>query len=184
MIVWVEQVLCPYIETAPAGILSILFLDSYRCHMMAAVVGMIQDLGVEVNPIARGCTWLCQPVDIGVNKLFKNLIRQQWEEWMVAEGLVNGTTSQPTREHNWINSDGNKQHAHTNDTKCMEAWLVLLVSASSCSSTSECLGNRTYCSRRQSWTCAGKWRWRRKWSCRQQHKHCMRASSSRIHIIW
>ena len=100
MIIWVDQVLCPYIETAPAGVLPILFLDSYRCHMMASVVGMIQDLGVEVEHIPGGCTSLCQPVDIGVNKPFKNRIRhQQWEQWMIAEGLANGTTSPPTREN-------------------------------------------------------------------------------------
>jgi hypothetical protein len=99
MIVWVDQVLRPYIETAPAGILPILFLDSYRCHMMASVVGMIQDLGVEVEHIPGGCTSLCQPVDIGVNKPFKNRIQNQWEEWMIAEGLANGTTFPPTREN-------------------------------------------------------------------------------------
>jgi hypothetical protein len=43
IIIWVGQVLCPYIETPPAGVLPILFLDSYRCHTMASVVGMIQD---------------------------------------------------------------------------------------------------------------------------------------------
>jgi hypothetical protein len=74
MIVWVDQVLCPYIETAPAGILPILFLDSYRCHMMASVVDMIQHLGVEVKHIPGGCTSLRQPVNIGVNKPFKNRI--------------------------------------------------------------------------------------------------------------
>jgi hypothetical protein len=104
MIIWVDQVLCPYIETAPAGVLPNLLLDSYRCHMMASVVGMIQDLGVEVEHIPGGCTSLCQPVDIGVNKPFKNQIRQQWEQWMITEGLANGTTSPPTRENiiEWI----------------------------------------------------------------------------------
>jgi hypothetical protein len=99
MIVWVDHVLRPYIETAPAGVLPILFLDAYRCHMMASVVGRIQDLGVEVEHIPGGCTSLCQPVDIGVNKPFKNRIRGQWEEWMIAEGLANGTTSPPTRQN-------------------------------------------------------------------------------------
>ena len=51
MIIWVDQVLCPYLETALAGVLPILFLDSYRCHMMASGVGMIQDLGDEVEYI-------------------------------------------------------------------------------------------------------------------------------------
>jgi hypothetical protein len=49
IIIWVDQMLCPQIETAPAGILPILFLDSYGCHMTASIVGMIQDLGVEVE---------------------------------------------------------------------------------------------------------------------------------------
>jgi hypothetical protein len=98
MLVWIEQVLCPHIETAPPGILPILFLDSYRCHMMASVVGKIQDLGVELEHIPGGCTSICVLVDIGVNKPFKNRLRQQWEEWMIKEGLANGTTSPPSRE--------------------------------------------------------------------------------------
>jgi hypothetical protein len=98
MMVWVDQVLRPHVESAPPGVLPILFLDSYRCHMMASVVSKIQDLGVEVEHIPGGCTSLCQPVDIGVNKPFKNRIRDQWEDWMIDEGLVNGTTSPPTRE--------------------------------------------------------------------------------------
>lgn len=103
MLVWVEQVLRPHIETAPLGVLPILFLDSYRCHMMATVVSKIQELGVEVEHIPGGCTSLCQPVDIGVNKPFKNRLRRQWEEWMIGEGLGNGTTSPPSRENivNW-----------------------------------------------------------------------------------
>jgi hypothetical protein len=98
MLVWIEQVLCPHIETAPPSILPILFLDSYCCHMMASVVGKIQDLGVEVEHIPGGYTLICQLVDIGVNKPFKNRLRQQWEEWMIEEGLANGTTSPPARE--------------------------------------------------------------------------------------
>jgi hypothetical protein len=49
--------------------------------------------------IPEGWTSLRQPVDIGVNKPFKNRIRQQWEQWMIAEGLANGMTSLLTREN-------------------------------------------------------------------------------------
>jgi transposase len=97
MIMWVEEVLQPYVETAPDGVVPILFLDSYRCHMMASVVNRIQALGVEVQHIPGGCTGLCQPVDVGVNKPFKNRIRDQWERWMIHEGLNEGTTAAPTR---------------------------------------------------------------------------------------
>ena len=71
MLLWVEKVLKPYVEAAPDRIIPILFLDSYRCHMMSSVVDSIQPLGVEVEHIPGGCTCLCQPVDVGVNKPFK-----------------------------------------------------------------------------------------------------------------
>jgi hypothetical protein len=32
MLIWVEKVLAPYIQTAPDGVRPIIFLDSYRCH--------------------------------------------------------------------------------------------------------------------------------------------------------
>ena len=69
--------------------------------MMAGVVTRIKNLGVEVVhiPPAGGCTALCQPVDIGVNKPFKNRVRSEWQTWMINEGLQHGTTSALTRAH-------------------------------------------------------------------------------------
>jgi hypothetical protein len=65
MIVWVKEVLAPYVATAPDHVVPILILDMYQCHMMSSVVQMIQELGVEVQHIPGGCTSLCQPVDVG-----------------------------------------------------------------------------------------------------------------------
>jgi len=71
MLTWVDEILAPYVANAPEGIVPLLFLDSYRCHIMNSVVQRIQDLGVEVQHIPGGCTALCQPVDVGVNKPLK-----------------------------------------------------------------------------------------------------------------
>jgi hypothetical protein len=88
-----------YFIRAPEGIVPYLALDSYRCHMMKSVVNAIQDLGVEVEHIPGGCTGLCQPLDVGVNKPLKKLVREQWEDWMLEEGLgTDGRSIQPTRE--------------------------------------------------------------------------------------
>ena len=46
--------------------------------MMASVVQKIQELGVEVKHIPGGCTSLCQPVDVGYNKSFKDRLRRLW----------------------------------------------------------------------------------------------------------
>jgi hypothetical protein len=97
MITWVNKVLAPYVATAPDHVVPILILDMYRCHIIALVVQMIQELGGEVQHIPGGCTSLCQPVDVGFNKPFKDQIQRQWFNWMIAEGIVHGTTSPPTR---------------------------------------------------------------------------------------
>ena len=98
MLMWVEMVLKPYVDTAPQNVVPLLFLDSYHCHMMNSVVNAIQDLGVEVEHIPWGCTSLCQPVDIGINKPIKAFLHKAWEKWMIDEGIRCGTTSPPTRE--------------------------------------------------------------------------------------
>lgn len=104
MLFWAEKVLKPHVESAPEHVIPLLILDSYRCHMMSSVVQAIQEMGVEVTHIPGGCTSLCQPVDVGFNKPFKTNVRQDWESWMLFDGIVHGTTSAPTREEvaGWI----------------------------------------------------------------------------------
>jgi hypothetical protein len=65
--------------------------------MMGSVVQKIQELGAEVKHIPGGCTSLCQPVDIGFNKPFKDHLRKLWISWMISKGVIHGTTSTPAR---------------------------------------------------------------------------------------
>ena len=95
MTAWVNKVLVPYIATAPDHVILVLILDMHLCHMMALVVQMIQELGLEVQHIPGGCTSLCQLVD--VEKPCNDLMQRQWLNWMIAKGIVHGTTSPPTR---------------------------------------------------------------------------------------
>jgi hypothetical protein len=83
---WVDEVFAAYlaVNPPPEGVIPVLLLDSYRCHMMASVVSRIVALGVEVIHIPGGCTGLCQPLDVGVNRSFKSRIRRLWEEWLVS----------------------------------------------------------------------------------------------------
>jgi hypothetical protein len=105
MLMWVDVILAPYIKTAPDGVRPILFLDSYRCHMMASVVQRAQDLGVEVIHIPGGCTGVCQPVDVGIGKPFKDRVTRCWETWMVESGgLEEKKTKTPSRQElsEWV----------------------------------------------------------------------------------
>ena len=98
MIAWVNKVLVPYVAMALDHVVLVLILDMYQCRMMASVlVQMIQELSVEVQHIPGRCTSLCQPVDVGFNKPFKDRMQWQWVNWMINEGVVHGTTSPPTK---------------------------------------------------------------------------------------
>jgi hypothetical protein len=104
LIEWVDRVLKPYVETAPEGVVPLIILDQYKCHLMASVVNRIEDLGVQVEHIPGGVTGLCQPVDVGINKPFKNYVVRQWEEYMIEKGLRTIIAQPPDRFafSNWI----------------------------------------------------------------------------------
>jgi hypothetical protein len=96
---WIDQVLVPWKMTMPPGVVPILVLDAYLVHMMGSIVNRIQSLGIEVLHIPAGCTYLCQPVDVGINKTIKCGMREKWEDWMLeGDGIVNGVAKEPTRK--------------------------------------------------------------------------------------
>ena len=115
MHLWIDKVLKPYVDQAPPGVVPLLLLDSYRCHMMKATVNAIEDLGVQVEHIPGGCTSLCQPVDVGVNKPFKSRMRNLWEEWMLSTSLLNvdGKVTPPTYQNAWYRMDGDTESTAT-----------------------------------------------------------------------
>ena len=59
MLEWIEEVLTPYVATAPPGIVPLLYLDSIRVHMMGSVVSMIQAL-VHPPRMHRPSSTACQ----------------------------------------------------------------------------------------------------------------------------
>ena len=98
MLVFIDKVLKPYIETAPIGIHPVILLDHYRFHMMESVVSTIQDLGCDVEYIPGGFIGLAQPVDVGIGKPLKNRVRRHWEDWMLNTGDANAATKAPSRQ--------------------------------------------------------------------------------------
>ncbi len=66
---------------------------------MGSVVNRIQSLGIEVVHIPGGRTYLCPPIDVGINKPIKTRLREKWEEWMTeGGGIADGTAKEPTRK--------------------------------------------------------------------------------------
>jgi hypothetical protein len=121
MAVWIEQVLSPWKDTLPPNAVPLLILDSFRVHMMGRIVTKIQSLGIEVQHIPGGCTYLCQPIDVGVNKPIKNKVAEQWEDWVDMEGVQQGKEMKtPSREviANWVG----EAYWTLNEETCKNAW--------------------------------------------------------------
>ena len=75
---WINLVLIPWkISRDPRGV-PLLVLNAYRVHMMGSVVNR-KSLGIEIQLIPAGCTYLCQPVDVGINRPIKKEMTEQWE---------------------------------------------------------------------------------------------------------
>ena len=95
---WIDLVLIPWKNSRDPGVIPVLILDTYRVHMMGSVVNCIQSLGIEVQHIPAGCTYLCQPVVVGIYCPIKKEMTDQWEEWMVTGGGVTaGVANTPSQ---------------------------------------------------------------------------------------
>ena len=92
---WIDCVLIPWKESRNPNVIPVLILDAYRVHMMGSIVNRIQSLGIEVQHIPGGCTYLCQPVDVGINRPIKVEMTEQWEEWMVSGGGISDGVAKP-----------------------------------------------------------------------------------------
>jgi hypothetical protein len=106
MMVWVDKILVPHVATAPDDVIPLLILNSYHCHMMSCVVQKMNKLGVKVKHILGGCISLCQPINVGFNKSFKDCMQRQRVLWMINKGVIHSTMSPPMRldVEKWVKS--------------------------------------------------------------------------------
>jgi hypothetical protein len=72
---WIGLLLAPWKNSKAPGVTPIIISDAYCVHMMGTTVNQIQSLRIEVVHIPHGCTYMCQPVDVGLNKTIKTRMR-------------------------------------------------------------------------------------------------------------
>ena len=97
---WIDVVLKPWKDdrdaTNPSIQQPIIILDAYPVHQMGSVVNHIQATWIKVFHTAVGCTYLCQPIDVGINKPIKTRLHELWEVWMTdGGGIVDQSAKEP-----------------------------------------------------------------------------------------
>ena len=76
---WIDLVLIPWQNTKAQGIIPLLILDAYHVQMIEKSVNQIQSLRIGIIHTPAACTYLCQYIDVRVNKSIKTGMRETWE---------------------------------------------------------------------------------------------------------
>ena len=82
MKLWIEKVW----RSRPGGLLrkrSLLVWDSFRAHLVDPVKQALRQTNTDIAVIPGGLTSILQPLDVCLNKPFKDRLRERWTTWMV-----------------------------------------------------------------------------------------------------
>ncbi|GET02369.1 pogo transposable element with KRAB domain [Rhizophagus clarus] len=60
--------------------------DSFRGHLEESVKDKFKQHDFHLAVIPAGLTSICQPLDVSINKPFKDNMRKEWHEWMCQGG--------------------------------------------------------------------------------------------------
>ena len=77
---WIEEVLTPF----TARRRTLLILDSFSAHMTPGTEKLLKKRNAVPIFIPGGCTSKLQPLDVSINKPFKNLLAECWAKFMLS----------------------------------------------------------------------------------------------------
>lgn len=92
MLEWIDLCLRPHTDRRP----SMLVLDSFRGHLTSEVSEAMKKTNTIPAVIPGGCTPLLQPLDVSINKPFKDQAKKLWCEYM----HTIDSTDKPTKTAN------------------------------------------------------------------------------------
>ena len=107
---WIGKVWAAYTKKKPA----LLILDSFSAHLTDAVQELFRRYNTTVIVIPGRCTSVLQPLDVSINKPFKQHLKRSWEQYMLQqsetmnESQSDGKIKPPTKQLlvDWIEANG------------------------------------------------------------------------------
>ena len=104
MVTYCDKVLVPYLQEKAQGVPCLLLLDAFSAHWSPQTTAKFQEIGITTYKIPPGCTYLVQPIDVGIGKPFKDRVRSKWWQWMLEQGADQATFLSPSREQGtkWV----------------------------------------------------------------------------------
>ena len=87
MVVYLQKIWKPYVNRVAEEVgltytASLLVLNSFKAHTTDAVQNTLEEINTEAPVIPGGCTSKVQPLDVCVNKPFKQLLKASWAQYL------------------------------------------------------------------------------------------------------
>ncbi|CAG8755105.1 14328_t:CDS:1, partial [Racocetra persica] len=79
------------IKVNRSGAPMMMVYDSFTGHLEKSVKEKFRNNGIDLAVILAGLTSVCQPLDVAINKLFKDNLCKEWHLWISHGGA--GTTA-------------------------------------------------------------------------------------------
>jgi len=76
IIFWLEKLLIPVLGNRP----TLLVMDLLRSHKTSSVRKILRGYDVTLSLVPAGCTGLVQPLDVSVNRPFKDLLKEEIDQ--------------------------------------------------------------------------------------------------------
>lgn len=76
---------------------AMLVLDAFRGHLTSEVKSALMEGGTDLVIVPGGMTSILQPLDVSVNKSFKDNIRKEYEEWVRSDDRTRTPTGKIKR---------------------------------------------------------------------------------------
>ena len=70
------------------GDLCLLVWDQFSAHLTEGVTNTVNATNIDVTVIPGGLTGILQPLDVSINKSFKDGLLEHWMQWMAAEEYI------------------------------------------------------------------------------------------------
>ncbi len=110
MVLYLDKVVFPYVkckldELGLTNLMPLFLSDAFKAHHTAKIREKFADQGILSHKIPPGCTSKAQPLDVVVNRPFKQILRSLWCNYMTEKvhdlqdsGDPNGRIKTPTNE--------------------------------------------------------------------------------------
>ena len=85
---WLDKIYLPYINKDPLLGSGLLIMDKASSHINEDIIEKCTGQFCDVSILPSGCTSILQPLDISINKPFKNALKEKYIRYCIDKGVA------------------------------------------------------------------------------------------------